>query len=311
MTGSSLNIDVVTGLPNSGVDQTAAPQSALSTSAPSAIPNTALVSSTNDANSTSISTSSSSQGTSSSVPASTTTSSPSSLNSVVPATESGNPAFLANDSASKARENGLIAGISVVSVLLLFALIALGFFFYRRRRNQPRKLDGLLGHQDDLQAMRHGTSDLSSSAADEKPLPSATPSLEATIVSLENQLHDKDIQLRENHATLLSIGRRPSSSSFSDKQAHERFNKLFAAIQRWVTHYFEGKSLMISPSSDTISTLIRSQPDYEALLKDPKETLLVLRGLVADIICQAFTTGQLLGNEAYWELRQAIDAKGM
>ena len=159
--------------------------------------------------------------------------------------------------------------------------------------------------------MERGLSNLSSDTPNEKALPSATPSLEATIVSLENQLHDQECQLRENQATLLSLGRQPSASAFSDKQAHDKFNKLSAAIQSWVTQYFEGSSLMISPSSETIHALTRSQPDYDALLKDPKGTLLVLRGLVADIICQAFTTGQLLGNEAYWELRQAIDAKGM
>ena len=144
----------------------------------------------------------------------------------------------------------------------------------------------------------------------EKPFDPSKQSLEAAVASLENQLHEKDTQLRENQATLLSLGRRPSSSSFSDKQARERFEKLFAAIQVWVTQHFEGISLMISPSSETINILMRTQPDYDTLLKDPKGILFVLRGLVADILCRAFTTGQLLGNEAYWELRQAIDAKG-
>ena len=82
------------------------------------------------------------------------------------------------------------------------------------------------------------------------------------------------------------------------------------SIDSWVGRHFEGIGPVDSPTPDIVSALGRSQPSYKDLLMAPETMAFVLRGLVADILVQAFSSGQLLGNEAYWELKQAIGIKG-
>jgi hypothetical protein len=147
---------------------------------------------------------------------------------------------------------------------------------------------------------------------EKRPLdPSASVSkLETTIAALETQLHEKDTQLREKQTTLLSLGRTQSSVSLGDSQARERFSRLRSGISDWVARNFSGSSFSSSPSLDVVTMLKRSQPQYEALIQDSIWVAPVLQGLVADMICQAFASGQLLGNEAFWELKHSIGAKG-
>ena len=223
----------------------------------------------------------------------------------------GSPLPAAIDSSKATSTNGLIAGLVVLGVLLLLAFVLFGLYLCRRtRQSRSHRLREAIPPQQGAKLPDSSSWQESPRSAHQAAQDSSSQAMEKTIACLETQLHEKDTQLRENRAALLLLGRRPSSTSLSDRQAYERFESLYQAIQDWVRRYIAGKSLTISPSADTLSTLKRSQPGYETLLKDAQSTQYLIGGLVADILCQAFATGQLLGNEAYEELRQTINAKG-
>ena len=124
-------------------------------------------------------------------------------------------------------------------------------------------------------------------------------------------MHAKDIELRESQAAFLRSGRRISTVNLPDGQVRDSFTKLYKSISKWVLTHFESLPLAEHVlTSEITSVLERAQPDYRKLIQSPETVNIVLRGLVADILAQAFTSGQLLGNEVYWELKQVIGLKG-
>ena len=139
---------------------------------------------------------------------------------------------------------------------------------------------------------------------------SPSAGFDSTIASLETQLHEKNTQLQQTQALLLQQGRRTGVSNLDDRQVHERFSRLCKAINDWVVTHFKNIRSDISPGPDVMPLLSDSQPNYVMLLQNPRTKYLVLGGLVADVIVQAFDTGELLGSPAFSELKQAIEAKG-
>ena len=135
-------------------------------------------------------------------------------------------------------------------------------------------------------------------------------SLENQINSLETQLHQRDAQLRDSQAALLQRSRGVGVSGLDDKQVNERFVRLSKSINDWVLSHFKTMRPGSSPTRDVLTILQRSQPNYATLLKEPRTQYLVIRSLVAEIIVQAFMTGELLGNPAFSELKQAISTTG-
>lgn len=133
---------------------------------------------------------------------------------------------------------------------------------------------------------------------------------DAAITALEIQLHEKDIKLRELQASLLQHGRPISAVILTETQIRDRFSRLSSAIQDFVETHFESAALATEPSADILSTLSLTQSTYSSLLEDPWTKLYILRGLIAGLLARTFTSGQLLGNEAFWELKQAIGSKG-
>ena len=205
--------------------------------------------------------------------------------------------------------SGYIAGLAVLGTLLLLALLALAFLLLRIRRRKKEwaferlSANILAGHRDTNAELLPGFEE-------KTPLDPSLDNLEHTVVALETQLHAKDIELRESQAALLQIGRRISAINLPDRKIQDRFFQLYINIGNWVTTHLEDTPPLDLLPSDIILTLGKSQPSYESLLKSPETAIFVLQGLVADVLAQAFTSGQLLGIEAYWELKQAINVKG-
>ena len=95
-----------------------------------------------------------------------------------------------------------------------------------------------------------------------------------------------------------------------DDEIQERFIQLRAAVSKWVSTYFGTSKFTATPIPDAIATLKKTFPQYASLIKENTKVTTILEGLVVDIISQSFTSGQLLGNEAFWELRQSITSTG-
>ena len=139
---------------------------------------------------------------------------------------------------------------------------------------------------------------------------SPTASLENTINTLETQLHERDAQLKASQAALLQKGRVSRGSGLDDRHVNDRCSRLSKGINDWVLTHFKSMRPVNSPGRDVATMLQRSQPNYASLLGDPRARYLVIRSLVAEILTQAFITGELLGNPAFSELKQTIGAKG-
>ena len=139
---------------------------------------------------------------------------------------------------------------------------------------------------------------------------SPTTSLENTINTLETQLHERDAQLKVSQAALLQKGRAAGGSGLDDRHVNDRCSRLSKGINDWVLTHFKSMRPVNLPGRDVATMLQRSQPNYASLLGDPRARYLVIRSLVAEVLTQAFITGELLGNPAFSELKQTIGAKG-
>ena len=133
--------------------------------------------------------------------------------------------------------------------------------------------------------------------------------LEITVASLETQLHERTAQLQRAQASLLKQGHRLDEHAIDDRQIHERFSQLSKSINDWVVAHFKTLGPEISATAKSLLLLKESQPNYAMLLRSPRTKYLVIRGLVGDIILEAFTTGELLGSPAFCEIKKAIEAE--
>ena len=132
----------------------------------------------------------------------------------------------------------------------------------------------------------------------------------AQIVALERQLHDRDNQLRTNQAALLQQGRSVASDTLDDRQVSQRFAQVNKSIRDWVVGNFKSIPGNLNVSRDTATFLQRTQPNYRAMLEDPRTKYIVLRSLVAEVLVQAFKSGELLGSPAYSELDAWVKEDG-
>ena len=136
--------------------------------------------------------------------------------------------------------------------------------------------------------------------------PTTIANLEHNVNDLETQLHQKDAQLRESQAALLQYGRQAGPQGLNDRQLHEMFARLSKIINDWVVTHFKTIRPGVLPAPEVQNTVRSVFPNYGVFLQDPRTKYLVIRGLVAEILVQTFATGELLGNEAFMELKQAV-----
>ena len=120
--------------------------------------------------------------------------------------------------------------------------------------------------------------------------------------ALERQLHDRDDQLRANQAAMLQQGRNVVGDTLDDRQVNQRFGQVNKGIRDWVVGNFKNIPGNPSLSRDTATLLQGTQPNYRAMLEDPRTKYLVLRSLVAEVLVRAFKSGEFHGSPAYSEL---------
>ncbi|MCJ1391586.1 hypothetical protein MMC18_004450 [Xylographa bjoerkii] len=187
---------------------------------------------------------------------------------------------------------GFYAGIGVLAVLLGLALIALAILLFKRRKQS---------HRDNY------------AAADEPKVGEDSPmviaDMENTISGLQMQLQQKESQLQNSQAALLQHRRQMGVSTLDDKQVNQRFARLSKSINDWVLTHFKGTRHGTMPTAEVEALALQVSPNHGMLLQDPRGRYLVLRGMVAAVLFQSFSTGELLGQPAFSELKQSIGAK--
>ncbi|MCJ1376935.1 Mucin-12 [Xylographa soralifera] len=187
---------------------------------------------------------------------------------------------------------GLYASIGVLAGLLVLALIALAILLFRRRK-QSREND--YAAADETKAGE----DSSMMIAD----------MESIISGLQKQLQQKESQLQNSQVALLQHRRQGGGSNLDDKQVYQRFARLSQSINDWVLTHFKNIRHGAILRAEVEDLAAQVSPEYGMLLQDPRGKYLVLRGIVAVILFRSFTTGELLGQPAYSELKQLVGAK--
>ena len=90
---------------------------------------------------------------------------------------------------------------------------------------------------------------------------------------------------------------------------NERFARISSSINDWTLTHFKNFQPHSSYTPEVANLLQRTQPNYSALLGDSRTKYLVIRALAAEVIVQAFNSGELIGNVAYLELKNSIEAR--
>ena len=101
-----------------------------------------------------------------------------------------------------------------------------------------------------------------------------------------------------------------ASSDLSDRQIHSKFAELSRSINDWTITYYKELRQPSALSPDTMEMLQRNQPNYAMFLRGPRTKYLVIRSLVADILQEGFTTGELIGSEDFAHMRDSISNGG-
>ncbi|MCJ1404280.1 hypothetical protein MMC11_007505 [Xylographa trunciseda] len=187
---------------------------------------------------------------------------------------------------------GLYASVGVLATLLVLALIALAILLFKRR-NQSHRNNYVVADESKV----------------EEDSPIVIAEMESTISRLQKQLHQKESQLQNSQAALLQQRNPVGESDLDDKQINERFARLSQSINDWVLTHFKSFRNVASPTGEVKSLATQVSSNYSMLLQDPQGKHLVLRGMVAAILLQSFTTGELLGQPAFSELKQLVKAK--
>ena len=134
--------------------------------------------------------------------------------------------------------------------------------------------------------------------------------LKETLLDGENDLSASQASAHELQPMPISSSHRVVGSDLSDKQIHGKFAELSRSINDWTITYFKEFRQPSSLPADTLEMLQRNQPNYGAFLKNPRTKYLVLRALVADILLECFTSGELIGTEDFSHMRDSISAGG-
>ena len=115
-------------------------------------------------------------------------------------------------------------------------------------------------------------------------------------------MRERDAQIRDTQALLLAQGRGNNESQLDDRQLQKDFTKVSQSIADWVLTYFKGFSAAMSPTSETTKLLQTCIPSYQSLSHDSRKKFLVLRALVAELLVEAFDSGEFVGSAPYLDL---------
>ena len=135
-----------------------------------------------------------------------------------------------------------------------------------------------------------------------------TADMESIISGLQKQLQQKESQLQNSQLILLQHRRQGDGSSLDDKQVNQRFARLSQSINDWVLTHFKNIRHGARLAAEVEGLAAQVSPDYSILLQDTRGKYLVLRGIVAMILFRSFSTGELLGQPAFSELKQLVEA---
>ncbi|KAI9703753.1 MAG: hypothetical protein M1836_007523 [Candelina mexicana] len=192
---------------------------------------------------------------------------------------------------SGSSNKGLIAATGVLGGLLFLALLGIAFLLFRSRR-RPKSSTRDNPEYTHLEA-KH---DSSHSA------------LEDQVRSLQASLSDRDAQLKSSQAALLRSGRggQNKPSSLSDREIHAQFSALSKAINDWVLSYFKNVRQNVHPTPELSRMLGSTQPSWQTLLGQPRTKYLVIRAVVAHVLAEGFSSGELMGAGPFSALESLI-----
>ena len=196
-------------------------------------------------------------------------------------TETG-AAPAATNTASNA---GLVAAVAVLAALLGIALVIIALLVWKRRRKchasaKKTKLTGAGGRK------RSGIRTGGALEGGAIPLKKKNPFVK------EAEIHDP---FSNGAAVGAAGGHRKPVSDLSDRDIHTKFAELSRSIRDWIVTFFKDAN----GSSDTTP-----------LMRDSRTRFLVMRGRVAEILCEAFATGELLGSEDFAHMHNSLAARG-
>ncbi|MCJ1431332.1 hypothetical protein MMC27_000683 [Xylographa pallens] len=186
---------------------------------------------------------------------------------------------------------GLYVSIGILAALLVLVLTALATLLFKRRK-QSRRND-------------YATADEPKAGEDSSMI---IADMESIISGLQKQLQQKELQLQNSQVVLLQHRRQGDGSSLDDKQVNQRFARLSQSINDWVLTHFKNIRHGAILRAEVEGLAVQVSPDYSTLLQDPRGKYLVVRGIVAMILLRSFTTGELLGQPAFSELKQLVEA---
>ncbi|KAI9821959.1 MAG: hypothetical protein M1827_002541 [Pycnora praestabilis] len=196
---------------------------------------------------------------------------------------------------------GAIAAAAVLGALFLIASAGL-LFVLSRRRGSKRSLNN----------------DSTPVATYETKNDPSTANLHTQISNLESKIASQDAQLRTSQAALLRSGRNNvgttanNTPSLDDRTINERFQQLSKSINDWVLTYFKniGPGLT-NPPGELVELLQATQPTYVALLQNPRTKYLVVRGVVAQVLTEAWANGDFWGEgSGYASLEKMVGENG-
>ncbi|KAI9716642.1 MAG: hypothetical protein M1812_005180 [Candelaria pacifica] len=193
-------------------------------------------------------------------------------------------------SSSGSDNKGLIAAAGVLGGLLFLALLGIAFLLFRRRKPKPSARDS--PEYAHLEA-KHDSSH--SALADQ-------------VRTLQASLSDREAQLKSSQAALLRSGRGGQSklSSLSDREIHAQFSALSKAINDWVLTYFKNPRANISATPELSRLLSATQPSWQTMLGQSRTKYLVIRAVVAQVLTEGFSTGELMSAGPFSALESLI-----
>lgn len=125
--------------------------------------------------------------------------------------------------------------------------------------------------------------------------------------------NNNTISANEIEASLLAGGGAGAIPLLDDKQADGKFARLNHDINDWVLHHFRHVAPRPSNLSQSPEALqaVRGQPYYQSLLQDSRGKFLVIRGIVADQITEAFDSGEIIGLSDVFGMEGRFPSNGM
>ena len=150
-------------------------------------------------------------------------------------------------------------------------------------------------------------------AANEKFRGHELSSSDPTLASLQLELSAKNAELRQAQSALLDSGKRTGPAGLDDKYVNGQFAKLNKDINDWVlTHFKHAKSALVPGLSPDVEVLLTMKhPNYTKMLQDSRTRYILLRAIAADILLDAFVSGEILGREDFSRMNSVVGSQGM